>query len=462
MNRDFYTFGKTFLGLTALAAIVNGIIFLTIGNEILTWNSFLSWSAITLLSNLVASLLMLKYFRIKGYRAAHITLIVIIVFGMAQAIVFFVLIFTKQLVGLYSVLLVINVILGTIYGGILWLSRTGERIHLRWAGTVGVLTGIPLLIFLFLILNEKDAAVQRSLDHTAKWIVLIAASIPILMLLNFNAEQKEVSGDEIVLSKASMDGLGFAGMLCVLLSIGFCFWLTMDSLNSVKWKKINAERTQGVLRQGEERVYSSGVGQELRYVLIKPKNYSDTIQYPLLVNLPYGGYEGATFAEMLMDPARREKYPAFILIPFRPDNASWGGVPNLPSIDSLVFGAIESVGREYSIDKKRQYVAGISMGAYGSWNFVCRRPDLFAATIPVCGSGDPSLAARLEDVDVWAFHGKNDRNVPVEGSRNMIEAIKKTGVEPRYTEYPHLEHNIWHEVSATPELLSWLFEQHKN
>ena len=41
----------------------------------------------------------------------------------------------------------------------------------------------------------------------------------------------------------------------------------------------------------------------------------------------------------------------------------------------------------------------------------------------------------------------------------MIEAIKKAGGHPRYTEFPGSGHNIWTQVPGTPGLMDWLFEQ---
>jgi hypothetical protein len=29
-------------------------------------------------------------------------------------------------------------------------------------------------------------------------------------------------------------------------------------------------------------------------------------------------------------------------------------------------------------------------GGYGTWNFICKRPDMFAAALPVVGGGDRS------------------------------------------------------------------------
>ena len=44
----------------------------------------------------------------------------------------------------------------------------------------------------------------------------------------------------------------------------------------------------------------------------------------------------------------------------------------------------------------------------------------------------------------------------------MIEAIKRAGGNPRYTEFPDAAHNIWAEVTETKELPKWLFAQKQN
>ena len=35
--------------------------------------------------------------------------------------------------------------------------------------------------------------------------------------------------------------------------------------------------------------------------------------------------------------------------------------------------------KEYSIDPQRIYLTGLSMGGYGTWDLLARKPDLFAA-----------------------------------------------------------------------------------
>jgi predicted peptidase len=65
----------------------------------------------------------------------------------------------------------------------------------------------------------------------------------------------------------------------------------------------------------------------------------------------------------------------------------------------------------------------------------------------------------MVNIPIWAFHGSVDRNVAVGGSRTMIEAIKKAGGDPRYTEFAGVGHNVWPEISETPGVLDWLFSQ---
>lgn len=80
----------------------------------------------------------------------------------------------------------------------------------------------------------------------------------------------------------------------------------------------------------------------------------------------------------------------------------------------------------------------------------------FAATIPMMGGGDPALANNMVDVPIWALHGAKDRTVPVIRSREMIEAIKKAGGNPKYDEYPNAGHSLKIDKSG---LLDWLFEK---
>ena len=79
-------------------------------------------------------------------------------------------------------------------------------------------------------------------------------------------------------------------------------------------------------------------------------------------------------------------------------------------------------------------------------------PNLFAAGIPMSGEDDPTMAAKIAKIPIWAFHGAMDTAINVKGSRDMIAAIQAAGGHPRYTEYPNGQHDIWFQAYNTPEL----------
>jgi predicted peptidase len=49
--------------------------------------------------------------------------------------------------------------------------------------------------------------------------------------------------------------------------------------------------------------------------------------------------------------------------------------------------------------------------------------------------------------------------VPVTYTRNMIQAIKKAGGHPKYTEFAGQGHNIWDLTLKTEGVWDWLFAQ---
>ena len=67
----------------------------------------------------------------------------------------------------------------------------------------------------------------------------------------------------------------------------------------------------------------------------------------------------------------------------------------------------------------------------------------------------------MKDIPIWAFHGADDKTVPVERSREMIDALKSAGGNPKYTEYPGVGHNSWAQTYSDPALYAWLFAQRK-
>ena len=100
------------------------------------------------------------------------------------------------------------------------------------------------------------------------------------------------------------------------------------------------------------------------------------------------------------------------------------------------------------------------MGGHATWAWACADPQIFAAIVPICGAGDPTLAkARLARMPTWIFHGEKDRVVPVTYGKTMHLALLEAGAPVRATFYPDRDHDSWTAAWRTPELYEWLLEQ---
>jgi len=122
----------------------------------------------------------------------------------------------------------------------------------------------------------------------------------------------------------------------------------------------------------------------------------------------------------------------------------------------------------YSIDPDRLYVTGLSMGGWGTFDYLAYRPDLFAAGVPMsCATGPDSqpaaaTASRIASIPIWAFCGALDTDYNRIGDfRSMVETLRAVGGRPVYTEYARGAHPIWPDAYQTPGLFDWLMRQRR-
>jgi Predicted peptidase len=225
-------------------------------------------------------------------------------------------------------------------------------------------------------------------------------------------------------------------------------------------------------------VFQDTAGNKLPYRLLAPAKLDAATKYPLVVFLHGAGERGNDNQKQLVhgmiDFASDEitaKCPSFVVAPQCPEGKRWVEVdwtldahqmPAQPSEPLTgMFELIDKLLATKPIDTKRIYITGLSMGGFGVWDAVQRRPELFAAAAPICGGGDPLLAKQIHFVPVWAFHGDDDKTVKVKRSREMIQALRDVGEEPKYTEYKGVGHDSWTQTYKDPALYEWLFAQRK-
>jgi len=225
-------------------------------------------------------------------------------------------------------------------------------------------------------------------------------------------------------------------------------------------------------------------GQTMPYRLFIPPTYKKSRKYPVVVWLHGAGGLGTDNLRQIQGDqvpgthiwttaANQAKHPVFVVVPQA--MSGWDGtgalavlgLPEgpearlLPSALVQVLAILDALTKEFRIDSRRLYIAGQSLGGFGAWNLITKKPDEFAAAIILCGGGNPDLAANVKDIPIWSFQGDRDSPAFLNANRTMIAAVRKAGGNPRYTEYPGMGHEIWDRVFKERLLVDWLFSQHK-
>jgi poly(3-hydroxybutyrate) depolymerase len=197
-------------------------------------------------------------------------------------------------------------------------------------------------------------------------------------------------------------------------------------------------------------------------IYVPPQYYLDNEHtWPLIVSLhgsPDVGTDGVSHMQLglpLYIAGRPKRFPFLAVFP-QAQTMWFRGKEEI-----AVFAIIEDVCKNYRVDIDRIYLTGFSMGGFGAWEMGVRRPDLFAAIVPICGGAPLDFLQNLVNTPIWAFHGAKDTNVPVNATRQAIARLQSLGGSPQFTEFPQLEHNAWDSAYASPALYRWLLQQRR-
>ncbi len=229
----------------------------------------------------------------------------------------------------------------------------------------------------------------------------------------------------------------------------------------------------------EPREYVGAGGKTFRYRWHQPAKIEPGKKYPFVFLMHGAGERGTNNVSQLQWGAKEildyatssAGNDCFFLAGQVPNGSQWVNVPwsnlhhRMPEEPSetmtLQIELAEKLFRELPVDPDRVYATGVSMGGYGTWDLICRRPRWFAAAMPVCGGADVDLLWRIRDVAVWTHHGDRDSVVPFARSRLATEALWRLGGNVKHTEYPGVGHNSWVPAYGNRKNLEWLFAQRR-
>ena len=228
-------------------------------------------------------------------------------------------------------------------------------------------------------------------------------------------------------------------------------------------------------------------GDTMPYRILFPYNFDPNRKYPIILVLHGAGERGndnevqlSHGGDLFLKPEIREQYQALVVFPQCPKNGYWSNVQiKTDSAGKRVFnfikdgdptpamtdllGLLDQLLDKPYVDKHRIYVGGLSMGGMGTFEILRRRPKTFAAAFAICG-GDNSFNAKkyAKKVPLWIFHGAKDDVVPLTASEQLVETLRASGGNVRFTVYPEAMHDSWTVTYDNPELYSWFLEHQRS
>lgn len=187
-----------------------------------------------------------------------------------------------------------------------------------------------------------------------------------------------------------------------------------------------------------------------------PGDYeSDGHPIPLIVFLHGQSLCGSDLNKVkkygVIDAAEKGKIiPAIVIAPQNP-----GGSWNPKKINSLIDWTIQ----HYSVDTTRIYVLGMSLGGFGTLDFVSAYPQRVAAAMALCGGCTAKNMDGLGDVPIWIMHGTADVRVSIHESMRVVDYLKEKGKTNllRYDWISGGSHGLLARLFYLQQTYDWLF-----
>jgi len=181
--------------------------------------------------------------------------------------------------------------------------------------------------------------------------------------------------------------------------------------------------------------------------------------------------------------AIKDKINFIVVIPQCRNGTFWAA----SEMAKYSIAALDQSVKEFNGDDQELYLAGFSLGGYGTWQIAAAYPGKFAALVPVAGgvvgerpieprdreaiipevgamldSPEPykAIATAIGPTPAWVFHGTIDELVPVEFSRKIVNALREQGNKnTKFTEYEKDGHMIFSKAFSEPGIFEWLGQQ---
>lgn len=184
--------------------------------------------------------------------------------------------------------------------------------------------------------------------------------------------------------------------------------------------------SQDTLQKGTFTPYRNEVDGNYNFWIYTPADY-EMSQHPtpLIIFL-----HGASLCGRDLDKVRRygvldaiergKVVDALVLAPQNP-----GGAWSPGKINDL----LEWTKQHYLVDTTRVFVMGMSLGGYGTLDFVGTYPDKVAAAMALCGGCSLQDMSGLGRVPLWIMHGTADKAVSISQSKRVVSYLQNQNAD---------------------------------
>ena len=217
--------------------------------------------------------------------------------------------------------------------------------------------------------------------------------------------------------------------------------------------------TEPVLRAMRKKVEGS-----YNFWLYTPEGYDrkDTTakEFPLVIFLHGKSLCGADLEKVrrygTIDALERgRKIPAVVIAPQNP--GEWWSPKKLCAI-------LDYLKVECPYDTSRVYVLGMSLGGYGTLDFVAACPDRVAAAVALCGGTTAKDITGMGQVPLWIIHGTADKLVSVKASQVIVKELEEKHLASRlrYEWLIGASHSYLARYFYMEKVYDWLFMHSTN
>lgn len=190
-----------------------------------------------------------------------------------------------------------------------------------------------------------------------------------------------------------------------------------------------------------------------QHLVYLPEGYVGSYDWPLVVFLHGSGERGTDPQRLRNIGPLSLKLPAIVAVPQCVPDSSWQPTDVAALVDHLAT--------RYHVERRRVYLVGYSMGGFGVVATAAACPEKFAAIVPIVGGRGAADTTQLSQVPLWAFHGAQDKAVPLQESERLVQQILQAGGQAKLTILPDAGHGICDEVCRRDDLWQWLFAQRR-